>query len=460
MELLSQPDKYVGSKSCPKVCFGFDFNSVRAFALIQFQNAEPNVFGEMLTIAGVKFEVSIDCDLTSNLAAVNAQNLTDALNSSPEFFSRANARVVSTTDVLLEAYAPGFDPNWLFDVSDLSFPPTVAQSAGSNVDAPNGYRFHYQFFTGNAPYGSLANIPMLYREGIAQNQCFEIKLNIVPTLPTTGSSGFFDQATFLATFMRYGDSQKAIPCGTDFNKFYNTDVFNVVQGSFVDWGVENVQFLTRRERPLKICDDTYESVWVILDFDGETVTDLAVQYIFYNSSGFTSQIVPLSKTLDGVYQIPIGKSIVWPDGTLRMEVSIIGVVDGSDEVLTEALPIIKNCIDCKCFPIWYMDGGWSQMIFEEIDEAEWVDEHETLEVAAECETCKSRKARLELKENFIVSTTGNSLNEFKRSMGVFLESPKHYIFENNQFVEVFLRPGSTNFYVKDRSFRINLRFDK
>jgi hypothetical protein len=461
IELISQPDLYVGSKTCPKVCFAYGFSAVRPSALIIFANLEPNVFGEMLTIAGVKLEVGTDCDLTSNLAATNAQALVDALNSNPEFFTRANARVVATTQVLLEAYNVGFDANWLFDVSDLSFPPTVTSNAGSDSDAPDGYRFHYQFFTSNLPYGALYNIPMLYNNGIAQNQCFELKLDLVPSLPTTGNTPVFDQPSFLPSFMRYGDSQKAIPCGTAFNKFENTEIFNIVQGAFVDWGTENVEFLTRRERPIKICNDTYESLWIILNFGLTEVTDLFVQYTFFDvEGGFTAQTRPFTLSNTGVYQVPIGKTILWPSSAVRMEVQVIGNIGGSDEVLSETFPVIKNCIGCKCFPIWYMDGGWSQMIFETLDEAEWVDEHETLEIAVECDTCKNRKARLELKENFIVSTTGNNLEEFKRSMGVFLNSPKHYIYEYGQFKEVFLRPGSTNFYLKDRLYRINLRFDK
>lgn len=466
IELLSQPEKYVGSTTCPQVCFGFDFLAVRPSALIVFEDAEPNIYGQMLTLAGVKLEVSDDCDLSSNLAVVNAQNLMEALNSNPEFFTRGNARIVSGSQVLLEAYNIGFDPNWLFDVSGLSFPPSVNSNAGSDVNAPNGYRFHYQFFTDNLPYNLLQNVPMLYKDGISQNQCFEFKVDLMPSLPTFGGLSMFDQPSFVNSFVRYGDSQKAIPCGTDFNKFFNTENFNIVQGGFVDWGITNVEFLTRRERPIKICEDSYESLWIILDFDNATVGDLFVEYIWYtppigeDPETTVNTVRSINYTNKGVYQIPIGRNFVWPANSIHLTVRIIGEVGGIGRFISEELRVIKNCVQCKCFPIWYLDGGWSQMIFEEIDEAEWVDEHETLEVAIACETCKTRKARLELKENFIVSTTGNNLEEFKRSMGLFLNSKKHYIFEGNNFKEVFLRPGSTNYYVKDRSFRINLRFDK
>lgn len=464
MELLSQPDYYVGNKSCPKLCFGFDFAAVPASGLLTFADMAPNVFGEMFTIAGVKLEVGVLVDLTNNLGSINAQNLVDALNSHPEFFPKANASVVGGNQVLLVAYEVGYNPEWVFDVSDLSNPPTVTSGAGSNSDAPVGYRFHYQIFVGNSPYGNMANVPLLYRSGGAStlNQCFEVKLDLEPNPIITNGIPQYDGLISKQVFIRYGDSQQGIPCGTEFNQFYNTDTFNVVQGNFADWGDSNVQFLTRRERPIKVCNGSYESVWIVLDFPGIVATDFYVQYTFYqigSDDPVDIQLQPFTYNLVGVYQIPINAPLVWPTADY-MEVIIGGILDGSDEVVSEILRVERHCLDCKCFPIWYFDGGWSQMIFEQINEAEWVDEHETLEVASDCETCKSRTARLELKENFIVQTSGSTEEEFKRSMGVFLNSPKHMIYEYGQFKPVYLRPGSTNYYVKDRKFNINLRFDK
>lgn len=467
MNLVAQPPRYVAG--CPSICFDNDFTATPASALITFADAEPNVAGEMLTITGVKFIVGPMCDITYPLAATNALNLVTALNSHPDFFSRAQASVVGGNQVLIVAYYPEFQQNWVFDFSDLSFPMVLAAGPGSNPDAPIGYRMHYQLFVENRPYGPMASVPVIYTSGVAIRQCFEYKYPLMPDNIIVNGIAARDYTISRSGFIRYGDSQRGVACGSDFGIFQVTNMFNLVFGDNANYGGDIGEWpWLERDRNIIICPGSIESRWIILPLEeyGYVVSDLVVAYDFYNSVGvrISTSYTNADWTGDGVYQIPLAYPITTPEGTCYWHVFVganIVVGEGSSTIYPAlGLSVRYRTNNCKCIPVWYLDNGWKQFMLDEYDDMAITDAHELLEIAGDCEACKNKIARKELSENFTLSMRGFNFPEFRASWYRFLASDRYMIHEIGGFKEVYLRPGETVVYQKDRAYFINIRFDR
>lgn len=467
MTLIEQPPRYVAG--CPKLCFSNEFTATTASGLITFYDAEPCVSGEMLTVAGVKFTVGPMCDLTAPLGATNAANLAIALNSHPDFFQRAIARVVTTTSVLIEAFANEFQPNWIFDFSGLSFAPDLSQNPGSNTDAPLGYRMHLQLFVDNKPYGPMSNVPLIYTSGVTVDQCFEYKYPLMPQDLITDGIARRDYEISRMGFVRYGDSQLGVACGSDFGIFQVTNTFNLVFGDRAPFGgVEGEWQWLVADRNVAICRDSIESRWIILELEllGYDVNNLVIAYDWYNEAGVRISTYYENGVWDGdgVYQIPLGWPLPVPEAACYWHVFVgANVVDGlGSTTIYPALGLIVTPKerDCKCVPVWYLDNGWKQFQLDYTDQLAIQDGHELLEIASDCDACKNKIARKELSENFTLSMRGKNFPEFRASWYRFLASDRYLIHEIGGFKEVFLRPGETVVYQRDAAFFINIRFDR
>lgn len=466
MNLVQQPPRYVAG--CPKLCFTNDFITTVASAFLQFEDAEPNVTGEMFTITGIKFTVGPNCDLTNALAATNAANLVAALNSHPDFFQRAIASVVSVTDVLIVAYVAEFQPNWTFDFSGLSFPPVLSQNPGANSDAPIGYRMHYQLFVENRPYGPMASVPVIYKDGSPITQCFEYRYPLMPEPLITNGIAKRDYEISRSAFIRYGDSQRGVACGSDFGIFQVTNTFNLVFGDSANYGgvVGEWPWLDN-EQAVLICNNTIESRWIILalEHEGYDVIELAIAYDFYDSNNNrTTTYVEAAWTGDGVYQIPLSYPIAIPEGTCYWHVFVGARVVaglGSSTIYPALGRVVRvKDPDCKCVAVWYLDNGWKQMILDVYEQMAITDSHELLEIAADCEACANKIARKELSENFTLLKRGYNFPEFRAGWYRFLASDRYLIHGENGFEEVYLRPGETVVYQKDTAYFITIRFDR
>jgi len=466
MNLVAQPPKYVAG--CPKLCFDNEFLATVAYALITFDDAEPNVLNEMLTVAGVKLVVGPLCDLTQALGSTNAINLAAALNARPEFFQRAIATSIGGGQVLLEAYTKEFQSSWTFDFSGLSFPPVLAQNPGSNPNAPIGYRMHYQLFVDNKPYGPMSNVPVIYSNGVSIRQCFEYKYPLMPAPIVTNGLAAIDYDITRAGFVRYGDSQRGVACGSDFGIFNVTNVFNLIFGDNANNGgvVGEWPWLVP-QREITICPGSIESRWLILPLEeyGYSVNNLVIAYDFYNELGVRTTITTTAIwSGDGVYQIPLAYPIAIPTDACYWHVFVgANVVDGLGTTTiypTLGLVVRYKDLDCRCVPVWYLDNGWKQFVLDEYDQMAIQDGHELLEIAADCDACKNKIARKEITENFILSMRGRNFPEFRASWYRFLASDRYLIYENGGFKDVYLRPGETVVYQRDTAYFINIRFDR
>lgn len=510
-------------ENCFEFCFSFfdvlQESGTQALFGVTLPNSTPNVVGEKFVIAGVEFEVGLNdsSDDTSGGYLVNwvyasgGQNgsaLLGAIIKHPKFKNKVTgtlALVGTLWQVTILWNCPGEVPDWEFDFTQLTNPPTFSEINGTNNEYTEGFKVGYnlQYYAEDKEIIPLQQIPALYDcfgnvTGFCINISKDISRIVNTFLPDCSTPLQIDPEIQKKISLFYGSLEANLEdgCGiryydwketnsfkvinsawnTDFGEFglyfFNEGWYQYSLGVFDTPGEVLVKFLTLIPPVRTRCEDVCDWLWIVANLQEVYAFVNPVyraRYQFFDSSGTLINTTNLDvlDALDTVYVLPSGPKNVLENvlsdpllipAVCYFKIQLFAIMDiapfnfpYSEEITVK---ISKGC--CNSTGIYFLDplGGYSYMPMDYIQEETYTSSFTEICKDTKCANTYKDKLqgnkfnrRSELKSELTLRSREWQKNEVNRLIfKAFKGSEYHFMLKDGLPKHVLLSSGDTRIY--------------